>query len=214
MSLPTAYLTSAKNTGDILRAIQSAQAPERFTTRFLEGLGFPSSNDRTMINVLKALGFLTDSGVPTARYHEYMDQTQSDLILAQAIREAYADLFRVNRNAQTMSQSDVKQKMKTLSEGAFSDRVLSLMASTFTTISKLADWSSPPGAESTQHALPTDDQAKDKQPAAPIHVSSPRESRTGSMELGLIYQINIQLPESRDQAVYDAIFKALREHLR
>ena len=38
--MPTAYLTRAKNTGDILKAIQSAQAPERFTTKFLEGLGW------------------------------------------------------------------------------------------------------------------------------------------------------------------------------
>jgi hypothetical protein len=30
---------------------------------------------------------------------------------------------------------------------------------------------------------------------------------------GLQYHINIVLPETRDQAVFDAIFKALREHL-
>lgn len=30
---------------------------------------------------------------------------------------------------------------------------------------------------------------------------------------GLAYNINIHLPESRDQAVYDALFKSLREHL-
>jgi hypothetical protein len=29
----------------------------------------------------------------------------------------------------------------------------------------------------------------------------------------LQYHINIVLPESRDQAVYDAIFKSLRDHL-
>lgn len=30
---------------------------------------------------------------------------------------------------------------------------------------------------------------------------------------GLQYHINIVLPETRDQAVYDAIFKSLRDHL-
>jgi hypothetical protein len=30
---------------------------------------------------------------------------------------------------------------------------------------------------------------------------------------GLQYHINIVLPETRDQAVFDAIFKALRDHL-
>lgn len=39
-------------------------------------------------------------------------------MLAEGIREAYEDLFRVNRNAQDMSTSDVKNKMKTLSEAS------------------------------------------------------------------------------------------------
>jgi hypothetical protein len=30
---------------------------------------------------------------------------------------------------------------------------------------------------------------------------------------GLQYHINIVLPDTRDQGVYDAIFKSLREHL-
>ena len=37
---------------------------------------------------------------------------------------------------------------------------------------------------------------------------------TGSLDLGALqYHINIVLPDSRDQAVYDAIFKSLRDHL-
>ena len=144
MSLPNAYLTSFKNTSAILKAIQAAQAPQRFTQKFLEGLGFANSNDRATINVLKALGFLDDSGVPSARYHRYLDQTQSALVLAEGIRDAYEDLFRVNRNAHEMSNPDVKNKMRTLSEGAFTDRVLTQMAGTFTTLVKDADFSGTP----------------------------------------------------------------------
>ncbi|MGB3187418.1 MAG: DUF5343 domain-containing protein [Ornithinimicrobium sp.] len=100
MGLPNAYLTSFKNTSAILRAIQAAQAPSRFTQKFLEGLGFSNTNDRAIINVLKALGFLDDSGVPTQRYHRYLDQTQSALVLASGIRDAYEDLFRVKSGRQ------------------------------------------------------------------------------------------------------------------
>jgi len=213
MSLPNAYLTSAKNTADIFKAMQSAQAPERFTTKFLEGLGFPSSNDRAMINVLKALGFLDDSGVPVSRYHQYLDQTQSDLVLAQAIREAYADLFRVNRSAETMNANDVKQKLKTLSEGAFSDRVLTQMASTFTTLCKIADWS---GTETFAPVETAEPDASDirTEPVGTVINFGGSSDKPGQLGLGLIYQINLQLPISRDQAVYDAFFKALKEHLR
>lgn len=213
MSLPTAYLTSFKNTADILAAIQGAQAPDRFTAKFLEGLGYASSNDRAMTNVLKALNFIDDNGVPQKRYHEYLDQTQSAAILAAGIRDAYADLFRINKNAHTMSTGDVKNKMKTLSEGQFTDRILQQMAGTFTTLVKSADFSADAaiakerreesdGSESntgSDGTLPTP-------PGAP---DAPGTTRIG----GLVYNINIHLPESRDPAVYNALFKSLKEHL-
>lgn len=216
MSLPNAYLTTFRNTPAILQAIQSAQAPPRFTQKFLEGLGFANSNDRAIINVLKALGFVDDSGVPTARYHRYLDQTQSALVLAEGIREAYGDLFRINRTAQEMTAVDVKNKMKTLSEGAFTDRVLTQMAGTFTTLVKEADFSTAPvpaassgsRAEFTPIADEKPGQQGEVQDARPVGVGVGVASPFGS----LAYNINIHLPESRDPAVYNAIFKALREH--
>lgn len=211
MSLPNAYLTSFKNTSAILNAIQAAQAPQRFTQKFLEGLGYQNSNDRAIINVLKVLGFLDDSGVPTPRYHRYLDQTQSALVLAEGIRDAYEDLFRINRNAHEMSNQDVKNKMKTLSEGAFTDRVLTQMAGTFTTLVKDADFASAPTPEARQDTPPASETPEALTPPAtngqpPLAAVSPFGS--------LAYNINIQLPESRDPAVYNAIFKALREHFR
>ena len=116
MALPTAYLTSTRNLEGILNAIRGAQAPDKFTQKFLESLEFKSSSDRLIINVLKALGFLDDGGRPTQRYFSYLDQGQSGRVLAEGIREAYADLFKVNVNAQKMSKSDVVNKLKTLSE--------------------------------------------------------------------------------------------------
>ncbi|QIM17598.1 DUF5343 domain-containing protein [Leucobacter coleopterorum] len=211
MSLPNAYLTSFKNTSAILQAVQAAQAPPRFTQKFLEGLGYQNSNDRAIINVLKTLGFLDDSGVPTARYHRYLDQTQSALVLAEGIRDAYEDLFRVNRNAHEMSNQDVKNKMKTLSEGAFTDRVLTQMAGTFTALVKDADFATAPKPDARQESPPAQESPEGVTPSAtngqpPLAVVPPFGS--------LAYNINIQLPESRDPAVYNAIFKALREHFR
>jgi hypothetical protein len=111
MALPRSYLTSTKNLPAILEAIKSAQAPERFTIKFLESLDFKSTADRLMIGVLKSLGFITADAKPTDRYFRFLDQTQSAAVLAEAIREAYSDLFQVNKNAQTLSQSEVIKKV-------------------------------------------------------------------------------------------------------
>jgi len=99
MAVPTSYLVASKKTRDILSAIQTAQAPKRFTFGFLESLGFKSTNDRLIIPVLKSLGFLTSNGDPTNRYFAFLDQTRAPRVLGEGIREAYADLFQINRKA-------------------------------------------------------------------------------------------------------------------
>jgi len=206
MALPKAYFTSTKNVDAILAAIQAAQAPPRFTQKFLEGLGFPGVADRLFINVLKSLGFLTDTGVPTGRYHEYLDQTQSKLVMAQGVREAYGDLYQINVKAHDMPLADVKNKMKTLSQGQYGDSVLNKMAGTFKVLAKNSDFSRPPAATNVENQ-PED--SKNEQSETPKALKERESLRIG----GLVYTINIQLPESRDQAVYDALFRSLREHL-
>ncbi|MDP9280660.1 MAG: DUF5343 domain-containing protein [Chloroflexota bacterium] len=209
MALPTAYLTSLKNVDPILVAIREAQAPPRFTQKFLEGLGFPSASDRLFINVLKSLGMLNETGVPTRRYHEYLDQTQSAAVLADAIRHAYSDLFLVNTKAQDMSATEVKNKMKTLSEGRYSESVLDKMAGTFKALAKHADFSAAPAPRPAD--MPPGEKALPGEPEedAELRADAGVPTRIG----GLVYSINIQLPESRDPAVYDALFKSLKTHL-
>ena len=58
MSLPTSYLITTKNLEAFFNAVINAQAPERFTTKFLESLEFKSTNDRLLIGVLKALNLI------------------------------------------------------------------------------------------------------------------------------------------------------------
>jgi hypothetical protein len=203
MSLPTAYLTTTRNLGRLLQAIQNAQAPKQFSTRFIASLGFPSAPDRLMIGVLKALGFLTAEGQPTKRYFEYLDSSQSKRVMADGIRDAYADLFQVNKRAQEMTPSEIKNKFRTLNQGQSSDAVLEKMASTFKALVQHADFAASPG------------QAPQQEPAdAETEVQPPSSKGAQGVSLGgLVYNIQLILPADRDQAVYDALFKSLKEHL-
>jgi hypothetical protein len=207
MPLPQSYLTTVKNLEGILNAIRSAQAPDKFTQAFLETLEFKSNPDRLIIGVLKSLGFLDDGGRPTQRYFEYLDQTQSERVMADAIRDAYADLFKVNIKAHEMSRQDVINKLKTLSQGKISESVLDKMAMTFTALVKHADFA----------ALPSTEKRDAEQKPPPEGKKQPPVSADGGKERlkldGLVYNIQIVLPESRDQAVYDALFQSLRKHI-
>jgi hypothetical protein len=216
MAVPKTYLTSTKNLEDILTAMQQAQAPKQFSTSFLHGLGFKSSADRLVIGMLKSLGFLAPGGAPTSRYFEFLDQTQSGRVLAEAMREAYGDLFELNTSAQTMSRDEIKNKLKTLTQGQFSDDVLGKMATTFVALAAEADFDAvepahPPaeGEEPEAPAPPDTGTGQKDVSGQPVPIVKNDAVRLG----GLVYNIQIQLPESRDPAVYDALFRSLRTHL-
>jgi hypothetical protein len=205
MSLPTSYLTSFKNLPGILAALQNAQAPKKFTTTFLESLGYKSAPDRLIIGVLKSLGFLTPEGAPTSRYYEFLDQTQSKRILADGVREAYADLFQINKKAQDLSAAEVRNKLKTLTQGQASESVIEKMAGTFKALAQQADFSMP-----SPVVLP---EIEEELPSPPETAGVPRTARTGLQLGGLVYNIQLILPADRDRAVYDALFRSLKEHL-
>lgn len=216
MAVPTTYLTSTKNLPSILDAIRKAQAPKTFSVRFLQGLGFKSSSDRLVIGVLKSLGFLDQGGRPTDRYFRFLDESQSKRVLAEGIRDAYGDLFELNKDAHEMTRSDLKNKLKTLSQGQYSDAVLDKMAATFRALSDLGDFTAAPsGVRQAEPRGSVMAEAEDAgQAADEVHVSRlPGEMSPLLPIQGLVYNIELHLPESRDPAVYDALFRSLREHL-
>ena len=96
MALTSRYMTGVKNVPGIMQSIVRGTAPGKFTQQHLKDIGFPSSNDRAIIPVLKDLGFLSDDGAPTTRYHGYRNPTESRRIMGEAIHEAYRDLFTIN----------------------------------------------------------------------------------------------------------------------
>jgi len=209
MPLPDSYTLKPGSIPAYLDAIFQAEAPRRFSVTFLEGLEFKSTNDRTLIGILKDLGFLDTDGVPTKRYYEFLDRSQSRKVLAVAIRGAYSDLFAVNKDANKLAVDDVKNKLRTLYAGSKKDGLISRIASTFSALCEYADFTA---AQTIQTSL-AEKEEKAPQPAAKAPPASSDNGKPVSFG-GLQYHINIVLPESRDQAVFDAIFKSLRDHLR
>src|SRR6266542_5300057 len=103
MALPDSYTLKIGSIPAYFDALLDAQPPERFSLKFLENLGFTSTNDRLFIGILKDLGFLNADGVPQQRYYEFMDRSQARVVLAEAIREAFSDLFAINTKANELS---------------------------------------------------------------------------------------------------------------
>lgn len=212
MPLMTSYLLKTSNLEEFLNTIKTARAPDTFTHKFLKDLDFGSSNDRLLIGVLKGLNFLNEDASPTERYFKFLDQSQSGRILADGIRDAYDDLFAINKNAQSLDIEDVRGKFKTLTQGQKSENVINQMAATFRALCDLADWSEPPAAM-PKAATPVVDAPATSNEIEPDEAPTSVQTESDRSKLQLHYNIQLILPESRDPKVYDALFSSLRRHL-
>jgi hypothetical protein len=196
------YLVSAKGLADFFVKIQQGTAPDKFTLAHLRGIGFTSSNHNGFIPLLKALGFLADDGTPTPRYHAYRDASQAPTVLGEALKEAYGDLFHINEQISERDRDAIIGKFKTTHNT--SDRVAEAQAATFLALLPLAK-------------LGTGGRAKVPLKAEveppPVDEKSNAGGQGTKVSTTLHYNIQIHLPATKDLDTYNAIFKALRQHL-
>ena len=217
MALISSYLVTTKNLESFLNSLITAKAPDSFTQKFLDSLEFKSTNDRLYIGLFKGLGFLDANAIPTEKYFKFLDQSQSKQVLADAIREAYGDLFAINTKANELSQQEVKNKLRTLTQGKISDKVLHLMSNTFKALVQYAEW----GTIVKKEDKDKKEKGREQKPKAvsdeefsSVQEGLDKKGLDGKLhETQLHYNIQIHLPESRDPAVYDAIFESLKRHL-
>jgi hypothetical protein len=202
MPLTNAYVLANGRIPDVFSKIRDAQAPDQVTNQLLKDWGFSSSNDRAFLPLLKALGFLTPTGQPTQRYHDYRDHSRSRAVLGEGLREAYHDLFLITANPKESDRDAIKGKFKSFHNA--SDNSAANMAATFYALLKLADLSG-----SSKISVPSDQKIEDKtdQSREPIGIQA-RSSSAPSFH----YNIQVHLPATNDAEVYNAIFKSLREH--
>ena len=201
MALPQSYVNNVGNLAKFLEQIRTAGVPDRVTVEFLKTLGFKSSNDRPIIAVLKGIGFLDANGTPTDAYRAFRDPHSGPKVLARALKSAYSDLFLANTKAHDLPVDKLKGIIATKTSKG--DTVVKLIATTFKTLCKTADFS-----EAEEDVLPAaTQQAKMTVEKGADHTPAPLGGP------GFHYNIQIHLPTTTDITVYNAIFKSLKEHL-
>ncbi|MEP5612315.1 MAG: DUF5343 domain-containing protein [Cyclobacteriaceae bacterium] len=207
MALPTSYTQAYSSIGEFFNRIRDAQAPDKFTQQILKDWGYKSNNHRVFIPLLKSLGFLSSEGTPTQRYHEYRDHSKSREIMANAIKEAYGDIFLIKAHPTSGDKALIQGKFKSYHNA--SENVAKLHTSTFYALLGLADLkvktkNEPVKAESVESS------------SEPAPIEQNNHSNVVDLpasKVGLHYNIQIHLPATKDVEVYNAIFKSLKEHL-
>lgn len=118
-----------------------------------------------------------------------------------------------------MTRADLKGKIKTLTQGQVSDGVVDKMAMTFLALAQLADFDAPGPRELESNQSETTDTSTERSTEGDTETRNPARpadqvaSASGIRLGGFVYNVELHLPESRDPAVYEALFRALKSHL-
>ncbi len=117
--------------------IPSVGLEKKITLKYIESLGFKSSNDRSILPILKFLKFIDDSGAPTKKYEEYRDKSKSSKILGAAVKESYSALFRQYPDAENKEHSTLQNYFSTNS--GLGKSAVKAMVETFKALCSIAD---------------------------------------------------------------------------
>jgi hypothetical protein len=198
------YIISNNKIEPILARIRSAAKPERFSRETLATWGFTASNDRAMTGVMRELGFVSESGAPTEHYDRLRDPNDWRYVLAERMRDCYADLFAIDQNINAAAEPEIVGAM--LRVTGKDDAIVRRYYATFKTLASLAKFDPKPARQSNP-STQSEEMATAKSKADQSEEHAPRRRPD------FHYNIQIHLPVTTDITVYNAIFKSLKEHL-
>ena len=203
--LQVPYVPGYGNITQVLQKIQTAQTPSRFTQDYLATkLSMKGGSARPVIPFLKRTGFLASDGSPTSLYGRFRNQAQRGAAAAEALRRGYARLYEINEYTHDLTPAELKGLVVQTTGLEESSSTFKAIIGSFNALKAFADF----GAEAEQPA--TDEQA----PSLPGEEIPPVDiGSAGVTPISLGYTINLHLPATSDIAVFNAIFKSLRDHL-
>jgi hypothetical protein len=203
------YVTAYGNITKVLNKIKAAETPPRFTTDYLATtLQMSGGSARPLIPFLKRAGMLGSDGVPTNRYREFRNAGSSGAAAAEALRAAYQPMYAVNEYIHDEKNDEkirgVIMQITGASQGAPSVKAT---LGSFKALREFANFSALAGRDGAGDDADQGDQAD------PGGGDASGVPDLGAHGVRLNYDINLHLPATSDVAVFNAIFKSLKEHL-
>lgn len=201
------YLVAPGSLKSALERIQAAATPERVTGDFVTTkLQIKGGTGAAMIPYLKRVGFVNSDGTPTDLYKRFRNPAQARAAAADAVKIGYKPLGEINEYFYALGDKDLLGIIVQATGVEPKSKVASCILSTLKTLKSFADFEAK-AAEMESKGSDATKQLATQQ--TPQHLPLPR----GRVGLNLSYTINLNLPATTDQAVFNAIFKSLKEHL-
>ncbi|TCN32491.1 DUF5343 domain-containing protein [Sinorhizobium americanum] len=186
-----------------LEGIIAAERPDKFSPDFMETiLHLTGGGARAVPPMLKKMQFLSPDGSPTTLYSKFKTDGGRSQAAYEGLRNAFGELFKRKEFVHRADESAVKDVLVEITGLKKADSIIRLMYATFEAV----------------RAFITADVVKESDAGRETEVGNAAERITqdrpvDGVKLGLSYQINIVLPETENIAVFNAIFKSLRDNL-
>jgi Family of unknown function (DUF5343) len=204
-SLP--YLSSPGSIKTALERIRAAATPDRVTRDFVETkLQIKGGTGAALIPFLKKIGFVATDGSPTDLYKRFRNPSAGGAAIADSIKRSYGALGAVREYFYDLSDKELLDLIVQVTGLEKDDAVAKMTFSTLKNLKGFAKFDASDGEE--EQAAMGAGVAKLNEDAR--QSSGQPEKRLG---LNLAYTINLNLPATSDQAVFNAIFRSLKEHL-
>lgn len=201
------YLASYKNVEKLFQKIDAAKKPDAITTRTLaDTFGLKNTSDRQLITLLKTLGFLDQSGKPTAEYDLLKNPAQAKGAIAAATRKAYGPLFDADENAHLLGAEPLRGLIAQVT-GA-DKGIASKIAGTFNTLVRLADFK-----HRAANLIEEEDEIVSEAKTADLPEDEEPRGRT-RLRPEFHYNIQVHLPANGTEESYLHIFNAIRKTFR
>ena len=190
----------------IFDKIIEASQPERFTLDFLKTkLGFDSGSSRPVIPLLKKLGFIGSDGAPTPLYAKFRNPEERGGAMATGLRTAYKEVFDRNEYCHDLPKDKFKNLIVEMTGMEAGDATINAIVGTFFNLKAYAKFDDGTPAKTATEAIQVI--AKTAPPPPPPAGAVQQNG------LNLSYTINLNLPETADVEVFNAIFRSLKENL-
>lgn len=204
------YLQAYGNLKKALDKITKATVPPKFTQDFLSTtLDLSGGGARPVVPFLKRAGFLTSDGTPTDLYKQFRNPSLRGGAAAQGLRKAYSDLYTANEYVHDANDKDLKGLIVQVTGLGEDSKLIPAMIGTFKTLKEYADFNVESDLGFAQQGNDEGDDLGGGNDGQGGRVGSGDYSN--SIRLG--YTIHLNLPATTDIAVFNAIFKSLKEHL-
>ena len=186
-----------------LELIIPAERPDKFGANYMATiLKLTGGGARQVPPMLKKMQFIGADGTPTLLYSKFKTDSGRSQAAYDGLRNSFAELFRRNEYIHKADENSVKDTIVEITGLKKTDPILRQMYATFDAIRGFVG-SDVSGSYEQKVEIVDDSNIQTRADFGPI---------TGPA-LGLSYQINIVLPETENVAVFNAIFRSLRENL-